>query len=490
MDWDISTFGQKVITSSAVLHAFVLDLLDALGLLWIQDSPEYLSLFIVSVGIFVLGVIYFSPRIVRAVWRLLKAIYSLFSYEIDREDKVSYHLIWIVLVGFSAFLGWAYVSEIERVITAMGKAYPYSKLQTVEHYEGGRVEQILVSTGQPVEKNQLLVTLSPIQTGGELIIKADQLAELSIRQSRLLAEYENLQEFQVPTKLAEDYPEILEQELAYFRERRRQRLVQLSSKASEVDSAKAKLGAAKVGHSTAEHEFETMKSLFEQGLEPELSLIQSQKSLADAVSALETSKQEFFRAESGVDALIREQQTQILKELSEVRGQLTSARENIRVAADKADRMELRAPVAGIVNNVTVSTIGGTVKPGETVVEIVPEGSEIVVEARVTPADIGFVEVGHAALIKVTAYDYSVFGSLDGRVNVIASDTTTDEDTGEKFYKISVSFNEEFQDENGRFLEIIPGMEAQVDVIVGTRSVMDYLLSPLIRVTQESLREK
>lgn len=490
MDWEIITFGQRVMTSSPVLHAFFLDLLDILGLSWILGFPEYVSLFVASVGVFTLSLIYFAPRIIRALWRLLKSVYSLFSYDIDHKDRVSYHLVWVVFIGFSAFLAWAYVSEIERVITAMGKAYPYSKLQTVEHYEGGRVDQILVSTGQSVEKNQLLVTLSPIQTAGELNIKADQLAELSIRQSRLLAEYENRPEFQVPTKLADDYPEILEQELAYFRERKRQRRVQLSSKASEVDSAKAKLGAAKVGFSTAEREFETMESLFKQGLEPELSLVQSQKSLAEAVSALETSKQEFFRAESGVDALIREQQTQILKELSEVRGQLTSARENIRMAADKADRMELRAPVAGVVNNVTVSTIGGTVKPGETVVEIVPEGSEIVVEARVTPADIGFVEVGQAALIKVTAYDYSVFGSLDGRVNVIASDTTTDEDTGEKFYKISVSFDEEFQDENGRRLDIIPGMEAQVDVIVGTRSVMDYVLSPLMRATQESLREK
>ena len=122
MDWEFNTFGQKVIALSPVLEAFVADLLDILDLLWILNSPEYLSWFIACVTILALGVVYFSPRIFRTIWRLVKATYSLFSYEIDHEDKVSYHLIWIVFVGFTAFLGWAYFSEIERVISAMGKA--------------------------------------------------------------------------------------------------------------------------------------------------------------------------------------------------------------------------------------------------------------------------------------------------------------------------------------------------------------------------------
>ena len=200
--------------------------------------------------------------------------------------------------------------------------------------------------------------------------------------------------------------------------------------------------------------------------------------------------QELLRAQSTMDALIREQQTEILKELSDVRSKLTSARENIRVAADKADRSELRAPVTGVVNSVLVSTIGGTIKPGEAVVEIVPEGSEIVVEALVSPADIGFIEIGQEALIKITAYDFSVFGSLKGMVDVIAADTTTDEETGQQFYKVRLSFLEAYLDAKGRQLKIIPGMEAQVDIVVGKRSALDYVLSPLLRVTQESLREK
>lgn len=232
-----------------------------------------------------------------------------------------------------------------------------------------------------------------------------------------------------------------------------------------------------------------MKLLFEKGLEPELSFIKAEKSHAEAISSLETARQEVIRSQSAVDATLRDYQTTILQELSEVRSNLTAARENIRVAADKADRSELRAPSAGIVNNVLVSTVGGTVKPGETVVEIVPEGSQIFIEANIAPADIGFIELGQATLIKLTAYDYSVFGSLSGQVTVIAADTTTEE-SGEQFYKVSVQPLTKYLDSNSRELQVIPGMEAQVDIIVGKRSVLDYLLSPLLRVTQESLREK
>jgi adhesin transport system membrane fusion protein len=490
VQWDLSTFGTDLIEKYPPLGLLINDLLVLLGTEWILESPLYLSYFVIGLGVAIVVFLLFVPKLFFGITSFIKFIYSLFSYEIDKQDSITHHLVWIIFFAFAGFLTWAYLAEIERVVTANGKAYPYSKLQTVEHYEGGRVESIQVSSGQTVTQGQLLVTLSPLQTTGELNIQADQLAELSIRQSRLLAEYQNKKEFAVPSLIGDEHSEIVKQELAYFTERKRQRQVQLTAKVSEVNSAKAKNQAAKVGLTTAEREFETMKLLFERGLEPELSMIQSRKALADAISGLETSKQELLRAESGVDAVIREQQTQILKELSEVRSQLTSARENIRVAADKADRTELRAPVAGIVNTVLVATVGGTVKPGETVVEIVPEGSEIVVEARVSPADIGFIEVGQEALIKITAYDFSVFGSLKGRVDVIAADTTTDEETGEKFYKINVSFLEEFRDARGRNLAIIPGMEAQVDVVVGMRSVMDYVLSPLMRATQESLREK
>ena len=423
------------------------------------------------------------------IFRTFSFIKALFSYDMDDRDRPDAHLMWVIFLSFIAFSGWAYFSEIDRVVTANATAYPYAKLQTVEHFEGGRVDKILVQKGDQVSKGDLLITLSPIQTLGELTIQTDQVAELSVKQSRLLAEYENRASFEVNDNFLDAHPEIVAQERAIFRERIRQRKVEMEAKVAEVDSAKAKMSAARAGLRASDEEFKTMKLLFEKGLEPELSFVKAEKSHAEAVSSLETARQEVIRSQSAVDATLRDYQTTILQELSEVRSNLTAARENIRVAADKADRSELRAPSAGVVNNVLVSTVGGTVKPGETVVEIVPEGSQIFIEANITPSDIGFIELGQAALIKLTAYDYSVFGSLSGQVTVIAADTTTEE-SGEQFYKVSVQPLTKYLDTNGRELQVIPGMEAQVDIIVGKRSVLDYLLSPLLRVTQESLREK
>lgn len=426
-----------------------------------------------------------TGRIFR-IWSLVRA---LFSYDMSDRDRPETHLMWVIFITFCAFSGWAYFSEIDRVVSANAKAYPYAKLQTVEHFEGGRVDKILVQKGDTVQKGDLLITLSPIQTLGELTIQTDQVAELTVKQSRLLAEYQNASAFHIDTVISTSHPEIVSQEKAIFRERVRQRKLAIEAKTSEVDSAKAKLAAAKAGLRASDEEFKTMKLLFEKGLEPELSFIRSEKSHAEALSNLETARQDVIRSQSAVDATLRDYQTQILQELSEVRSNLTAARENIRVAADKADRSELRAPSSGMVNNVLVSTVGGTVKPGETIVEIVPEGSQIFIEANIAPADIGFIELGQAALIKLTAYDYSVFGSLSGQVTVIAADTTTEE-TGEQFYKVNVQPLTKYLDGRGRELQVIPGMEAQVDIIVGKRSVLDYLLSPLLRVTQESLREK
>ncbi|MEK9877112.1 MAG: HlyD family type I secretion periplasmic adaptor subunit [Betaproteobacteria bacterium] len=421
--------------------------------------------------------------------KIFSFIKALFSYDIKERDRPDTHLMWVIVLTFIAVATWAYYSEIDRVVTANAKAYPYAKLQTVEHFEGGRVDKILVQKGDSVEKGDLLITLSPIQTLGELTIQTDLVAELTVKQSRLMAEYQNAPKFTVDAIFTKSHSEIMAQEQAIFRERNRQRKVAIEAKVAEMESAKSKLGAAEAGLRASDEEFRTMKLLFEKGLEPELSFVKAERSHAEAVSALETSRQEVIRSQSAVDATLRDYQTQILKELSEVRSNLTAARENIRVAADKADRSELRAPSSGIVNNVLVSTVGGTVKPGETVVEIVPEGSQIFIEANIAPADIGFIEPGQAALIKLTAYDYSVFGSLSGRVTVIAADTTT-EDSGEQFYKVSLQPLTKYLDGKGRELQVIPGMEAQVDVIVGKRSVLDYLLSPLLRVTQDSLREK
>lgn len=417
-------------------------------------------------------------------------IVRLFTYDIEDKDQVSNQLLWIIVLAFSSFLVWAYIVEIDKVVSATAKAYPYEKLQTVEHYEGGRVNIIHVKKGSIVERGDLLITLSPIQTAGELTIQTDTLAELTVRQARLLAEFENNDSFSIPENIEALHSDLVRQERAIFKEKQRRRINELEGRQADLQSARAILSAAEIGLKTSVIEYKTMELLYKKGLEPELSFIKAENVYAEAISTKEQAAQEVVRVQAEIDRAIRDQQTEILEELAQVRSDLTKARENIRIAADKVDRSELRSPIRGMVNNVLVSTVGGTVKPGEAVVEIVPENSQIVVEALIAPADIGFIERGQEALVKITAYDYSIFGSLQGQVDVIPADTTIDEELNQPFYEVTVKLNQEYKDPNGKSLKIIPGMEAQVDIIVGKRNAMEYILSPLMRVTQESLREK
>jgi membrane fusion protein, adhesin transport system len=418
-----------------------------------------------------------------------KFLRELFSYEVDKREKLSSQLV-IAITGISAvFLLWAYLAEFDQVVSAEAKVYPFSRLQTIEHFEGGRVSKIHVRQGDLVKAGDLLVSLSPLQSKSELNVQKDNVATLGIRLARLGAEYEGKPTFMVDESIKQEFSLSYANELALFNERRRQRLAEMQGKRSEVEAARAKQVASEFSAQSARQELEVMGQLVSKGLEPRLSLIRSEKSMSDAQAQLSTSQQEFFRARAQLDGVIQEQQTAILSELSKVRSEYISAKESVVVVADKADRTELRTPIDGTVNRVLVSTEGGTIKPGDTVVEIVPSDATIIVEASIAPADIGFIQVGQPALVKITAYDFSIFGSIEGVVDVVTADSITDE-KGNQFYIVKINLQGAYLRTKNQNLKIIPGMTAQVDIVTGKRTALQYVFSPITRVLQESLREK
>jgi adhesin transport system membrane fusion protein len=422
----------------------------------------------------------------RFVWFFIK---ELFSYDADNRERLSTQLLVIVSGLFVIFLGWAAVAEFDQVVSAEAKVYPFSRLQTIEHFEGGRVNKIHVKQGDEVKESDLLISLSPIQTQSDLNVQKDNVASLGIRLARLTAEYDQRSDFVVSPAIIAQYRAVYDNELALFLERRRQRAAEIRAKKAEIEAAHSKVVAAEFSLESASQELEVMRQLVSKGLEPKLSLIRSEKFFTDARAQLASSQQDLLRAKAALDTTIQESQTNILGELAKVRSDFTAARESIVVVADKADRSEVRAPISGVVNRVLVSTEGGTVKPGETIVEIVPQDSTIVVEATINPADIGFIQVGQSALVKLTAYDFSIFGALDGAVSVITADTITDE-KGNQFYLVKVDLQTPYLKSGGRVLRIIPGMTAQVDIVTGKRTALEYVFSPIAKVFKESLREK
>lgn len=416
-------------------------------------------------------------------------IKELFSYDADNRERLSTQLLVIVSGLLVIFVAWAAIAEFDQVVTAEAKVYPFSRLQTIEHFEGGRVNKIHVKQGDEVKESDLLISLSPIQTQSDLNVQKDSVASLGIRLARLTAEYDQRPDFSVSPEIIAQYRAVYDNELALFLERRRQRAADIRAKRTEIEAAQSKVVAAEFSLGSSGQELEVMRQLVAKGLEPRLSLIRSEKAYTDAQAQLASSQQELLRAKAALDSTIQESQTNILGELAKVRSDFTAARESIVVTADKADRSEIRSPISGVVNRVLVSTEGGTVKPGETVVEIVPQDSTIVVEATINPADIGFIQVGQSALVKLTAYDFSIFGALDGVVSVITADTITD-DKGNQFYLVKVDLRTPYLKSGGRVLRIIPGMTAQVDIVTGKRTALEYVFSPIAKVFKESLREK
>ena len=412
-----------------------------------------------------------------------------FSYDIENRERLSSQLLFIISAFFVLGLLWAYFAKLDQVVTAQGTVISSSRLQVIEHFEGGRVEKIHVQSGQVVKKDELLISLSPIQSKSEFNIAVDNVAMLSTKLIRLTAEYEGKTSFDLPKEIADANPQIVNTEKSLFKERRAQAVSQLSQRRAEINSSKSKLNAAEVSAVAANEELKVMRALIERGLQAKIALFRAEKVAADANSFLITARQDLIKAEAAYNGFLQELQASILTELTKVRSDLTAARENSAVSADRADRASIRSPIDGVVNRILVSTEGGTVKAGERVAEIVPSDSGMIVEAKVSPADIGFIRLKQEALVKLTTYDSSVFGALKGSIAVIGSDSITEE-KGEQYYLIKIELQKNYLAKGDTRLQIMPGMVAQVDVITGKRTVFEYIFSPFTKMMQESFREK
>ncbi len=413
----------------------------------------------------------------------------LFAYDSERTSSTGSGLMYLIILLFGGFITWAYFAKFDQVITAEGKVFPFSRLQEIEHYEGGLIEQIHVKRGEAVEKNQLLVSLSPLSADSDFNIQKANIALLLIRKARLEAEYHGNESFDISSDVKDKYIQIFDNEYALFLKRSALFDEEVLQSRNNIRMSRARFVAAGAAFKAAEEEYEVVSKLYEKGLESRLSKIKSERAFSESVASREIAEQELNKAELELNSLLLDRQAKILSELSEVKSEYVAAFEGIRVAADKADRTQIRAPIDGIVNRVLISTRGSVVKPGETVVEVVPADQTIVVEANVLPSDIGFISKEQRAQVKITAYDFSVFGALTGSVSIVGADTITDEN-GENFYVVKIDLDQDFLEVKNRSLKVIPGMTAQVDIITGKRSPLEYIFSPITKTLQEAFREK
>lgn len=394
-------------------------------------------------------------------------------------------------------IGWASVAQTEEVTRGMGKVIPSSKAQLVQPAEPAVVAEILVRSGQSVKKGQLLVRLDDAQAASELGQLKTENQRLSARAQRLEGEATGSAVSCEAGAVCADEQRLQQVRLAAARSRESSLASAVEQRRRDLSEAQATVTALESSTRLAQDQVNMLEPLAQKGIVPKTELLSAQRDLVDTRGRLLAARQGVARAQAAVSqaqadlsAGRLEFRQQALNERSEITTRIAVNEETIRGAEARKERNELRSPAAGIVNDVQITTVGGFVNAGEKIMQIVPVGEKLLVEARVAPKDIAFIKVGDRAMVKITAYDFSTYGGLIGRVQQVSADSVYDEVEREAYYTVLVETDRSFLTRGKQRLPIVPGMICDVEIITGSKTVLSYLLKPVSRALDVALTER
>lgn len=408
--------------------------------------------------------------------------------------------IWVSLGALLVLILWASVAEIDEVTKGQGKVIPSRQLQIVQSLDGGMVSEILVREGQSVKQGQLMLKIDPTRFMSNLKENRAEYLALLVRAARLEATASN-KPFEAPPEAVVEIPQIVEQERAYY-ESMRVELAnnigiaqqQLAQRSQELKEVRAKRESAEQGYELTRQELEKTRPLTKTGaisdvellrLERDVSRYRGDRDMANAqIPRLESAMNEAQRKIQEAELTIRNRASM---DLSEVNSRLGKLSEGSVALKDRVKQSEIRSPVNGTVKQLLVNTVGGVVQPGKEVIEIVPSDDALLLEARVQPRDIAFLHPGQKALVKFTAYDFAVYGGLEAKLEHIGADSITD-DKGNSYYVVRVRTEKSVITDKD--LPIIPGMVAEVDIMTGKKTILSYLMKPVLRAHANALRER
>jgi adhesin transport system membrane fusion protein len=415
--------------------------------------------------------------------------------------RSSHLILWATIAFFAVALSWAALATIDEVTRGVGRVMPSGDVQKVQNLEGGIVSEILVAEGDTVARGQPLLRIDDTQFAASFKETNVRIQSLRARTARLQAEVDG--ELFTPSEELLVHPETAANELALYQLRREEFETGLS-----VLEEERRQGQEQISELTAENrmlsrslelarqELDMKRPLAEKGLLPRIEVLSVERDVTTIEGQLQANKHAIPRARgalAGVERRIEERRasfrTQALGELNEGKLELARLEESRHALEDRVRRAEVVAPVAGIVKQLNVNTIGGVVQPGMDLAEIVPADETLVVEAEVPPSDIAFLRPGQKAVVKLTAYDFAIYGGLDATLEQISADTISN-DEGIRVYQIRVRTNQTHLGPDAEPLPIIPGMAAEVDILTGEKTILDYLLKPLRRAQQRALRER
>ena len=417
--------------------------------------------------------------------------------------KASRILFWGILAFFVLFLLWAAFAEIDRTVRGQGRVISSSQLQVVTSLEGGVLEDILVEPGERVQAGEPLVRLDPTQSGAELGSSSATAVALDMKIARLRAEIAGRAP-QYPVPSGSDAARQLQVEKSLYSSR--QAALRSSLGAGQAQIERARQGVARAQAAVqarqsallqAQNEVSAVRPLVDNGIEPRMTLTRAesqqataQSDLASARASLSQASAQVAEANANLARIRQDWREQAANDLTMAQAEYEARASTLPALQERFERTVLKAPTAGEVSRVLVTTRGSAVSPGEPVVELVSDDDTLLIEARIRPQDIGSVRIGQAANVGITAYDQAVYGTLDGVVRTISPDSITDPQTGEIYYVVRVATQADaLTGPGGQELVIGPGMVADISLLGDKRTVLQYILTPITRLSETAFRE-
>lgn len=420
-----------------------------------------------------------------------------------RGRRFAYILTIMSILFFGVMGVWAHYAILDEVTRGEGTIIPSTKTQVIQNLEGGILSEILVREGDIVEAGDVLVRIENTIATANLEDAQSQYYSLLATEARLVAELEDAEEITFPDAVGANAPIVASDQKRLFNARKRQLAAQVSVLESQAIQRKqevAEMGSRRrqleQSLRLAREELAITKPLVQKGVMPRIDLIRIDRQVADlegeirtirtAIPRLQSAQKE---AEQRIEEMVLTTKTDASDELNGIRAELKSISQSLFAGQDRVTRTSVQSRVRGTVKNLKRTTVGGVIQPGEDIMEIVPLDDTLLVEAQVRPADIAFLRPGQNAIIKVSAYDFSIYGGLSADLERISADTIKDEE-GESFYRVYLRTAESELQRNGEVLPIIPGMTVTAEILTGEKSVLDYLLKPILKAKDSALRER
>ncbi|WP_283130573.1 HlyD family type I secretion periplasmic adaptor subunit [Enterovibrio norvegicus] len=445
-------------------------------------------------------------------------IYGAMMMDVPNKYRI---VVWLLIIMVASFIVWASLSSLDQVTRGEGKVIPSSQVQLIQSLDGGILQEMYVKEGMIVEKGQPLARIDDTRFRSDVAQQEEEDSSLNANIIRLQQELASvkLQSLDVaweeqilieplqlifPDNLIEEQPELIKrQQLEYqahlnsLKNKTDIESRHVLQKQQEIKELKTKIGTLERSAKLIIREYELTKPLAKKRIVPEIELLKLQRQVNDMRGEIAALHQLRPKLKAGQEEAILKRREAVLAfknenltQVSELEAKLSRLEQAQVGSQDKVDKAIITSPVNGTIKTIHINTLGGVISPGIDILEIVPNEDQLLIEAKIQPKDIAFLHSGLPAVVKVTAYDYTRYGGLKGKLEHISADTTQDE-KGNSFYLVRVRTDvSNLEDKEGTAMPIIPGMLTSVDIVTGKRTILDYILNPILRARDSALRER